>query len=123
MSFANKNNFLFSGFHSNGNQSSHIILDLSKGYKNQGNEEPLKRFKCDLCPYSTNRKSNMKSHCTVHSGERPYKCETCGQDFARRGQLSRHMLIHTGEKPYSCNVCKKTFNQSSSLKRHMLTHM
>lgn len=83
----------------------------------------LKRFKCNLCPYSTNIKSNIKTHSFVHSGERPYKCKVCDKGFTQSQSLKRHMLLHTGEKPFLCNVCNMSFRQAESLKVHMHKHI
>lgn len=64
----------------------------------------LKRFKCGICPYSTNSTYNLNRHSLVHSGERPHTCDMCSQVFSLQHMLKRHWVMHTGEKPYSCDV-------------------
>lgn len=78
----------------------------------------LKRFKCDLCPYSATYRSALNRHSLVHSGERPHKCDKCNQSFTLKFNLRRHMLVHTVEKPYWCHVCNKHFTHRFIFKRH-----
>lgn len=87
------------------------------------NEDSVKRFKCNLCPYSTNITTHIKNHSLVHSGERPFKCQVCSRGFTQLHVLKTHMLLHTGEKPYLCDVCNKSFRQPSHLRVHMKKHL
>lgn len=112
----------FSGLQYDNCQSAFMsVKDLTSHIRTDCNEDSLKRFKCYLCPYSTNHKSHINSHSLVHSGERPHVCEVCHRGFALPKNLRRHMLLHTGEKPYSCSVCNTSFRHAQSLKLHMIT--
>lgn len=97
--------------------------DLPPQNRTDRNKDSHKRLKCNLCPYSTYRRWNLKRHLTLHSGERPHKCEICNRGFTRRDNLKDHWLLHTGEKPYSCNECNKSFKERRSLTKHILKHM
>lgn len=81
------------------------------------NEDSVRRFKCDFCPYSSNHKGHMRRHYLVHSGECPHKCEICNRGFARTDGLRRHMLSHTAQKSHLCNLCNiVVFRLARSLK-------
>ena len=81
----------------------------------------LKRYKCDICSYSSDQKGNFEQHKRVHLKERPFECLVCSKKFSTKSNLQRHNLIHTKERPYECNKCGKKFNDSSNLKTHKRT--
>lgn len=51
----------------------------------------VKKFKCSLCGYETNRNSNFKSHERIHSSEKPFECEICKKKFNQKWNLIRHI--------------------------------
>ena len=53
--------------------------------------------KCPHCDYSSDRKSIMKVHIRVHTGERPFKCDQCEYSSIERTSLTRHKRTHTGQ--------------------------
>ncbi|XP_078495874.1 zinc finger protein (C2H2)-145 [Ciona intestinalis] len=89
--------------------------------KSAHNGKP-KEHVCKVCNKVFANSFSLKSHQTVHTGEKPHKCETCGAQFTQSHSLRRHQLIHSGEKPFKCSVCKKSFNQFDTLKRHEEIH-
>lgn len=115
---------LFSGFQCNKYQSAVMSAEaLTLQNRTHCKEDFLRLYKCNICSYSTDIKTNIKQHSFVHSGERPYKCEVCSRGFTQLHVLKSHMLIHTGEKPHTCNICKRSFRHASSLSVHMHTHL
>ena len=61
-----------------------------------------RRFKCGLCPYSTNNRSHVRRHhISVHSDARPFRCYVCGKEFARCENAKVHMVSRHPTVPYS----------------------
>jgi hypothetical protein len=72
------------------------------------------RFKCDYCPYATNKKSNCSMHMRcVHLGEK-FSCQVCNKKVANLNQHMRmaHKVFRTqGEH---CSLCNKSTHNLES---------
>ncbi|KAL5020692.1 hypothetical protein ScPMuIL_002224, partial [Solemya velum] len=77
---------------------------------------------CDLCESAFSKKSTLKTHKRVHSGEKPYKCDLCESAFSEKSNLKKHKRVHTGVKPYECDLCESAFSKKSTLNNHKRVH-
>lgn len=81
-----------------------------------------KRFQCEFCAKHFVRLSQLNTHRTMHTGERPFECPVCARRFAQACMVQVHLRTHTGAKPFRCAHCEKCFAQAANLKRHEETH-
>ncbi|XP_055586645.1 gastrula zinc finger protein XlCGF57.1-like [Uranotaenia lowii] len=88
--------------------------------KSHGN----RRYKCDQCDRWFSRKTHLRGHEVIHTGERNYQCHSCPNTYTSSRNLRRHVKsAHLGEKPFVCDLCGKEFSQKTILETHHSTHV
>jgi KRAB domain-containing zinc finger protein len=82
--------------------------------------EKIKRFWCDVCDYSSNQRSNLKTHSNaVHLGKKGFKCDICDQAFSQKGSLKKHVnVVHKNITRYSCDLCDFSSYYRANLETH-----
>ena len=81
-----------------------------------------KRFYCQQCGKSFDRKDYYERHLRTHNNERPFQCTQCGKGFRQPAHLKGHLLVHSRYKAFQCTICNKNFNTLTRTKQHIETH-
>jgi uncharacterized Zn-finger protein len=80
-------------------------------------------FKCDLCPTTCGRKTDLRIHVQkLHTAEKPLTCKRCDQAFPDRYSFKIHLKSHEGEKCFKCDLCNYASVSARHLESHMLIH-
>ena len=91
-------------------------------------------YKCNLCEYSTNKKSNYDKHMIGKKHKKKvlsiYVCDICEYSSNKKSHFVRHMLTNKHlEKieeslkiDFTCSICNYTTNKKNNYDKHMLTN-
>lgn len=95
-------------------------------------------YKCQLCSYETNKKSNFDQHLKRHSQEKSFQCEICGRAFLQKSHLKKHIQthkvwVHTKNNKipceylpekgaYKCSFCELVFENLIQVRAHISSH-
>ncbi|KAM4560537.1 uncharacterized protein PAE49_012749 [Odontesthes bonariensis] len=81
----------------------------STGPQKHGVQEGSRWHCCKDCGKVIKR-SNLRYHQRLHTGEKPYSCDQCGAAFTGLSDLKKHQRIHSGDKPFICASSTLTCN-------------
>ena len=90
--------------------------------ENRINKSSGKAFSCEICEKLFVRKTTLRRHMLIHSGDKPWDCHLCEKSFNQKSILNRHLLVHANNKAFHCPTCHKQFTEKGALKRHEATH-
>lgn len=84
-------------------------LNLASSSNYPDKSKKKQNLECEFCHKKCIKKSHLRHHIFIHTGEKPYKCTTCKKKFSERGSLNRHMKLHSGTCPNTilltgCNI-------------------
>ncbi|XP_039356250.1 zinc finger protein 7-like isoform X7 [Mauremys reevesii] len=71
---------------------------------------------------SFNKLSDLNNHGRSYIGERSIQCLECEKCFSSKSALISHQESHTGEKPHKHLDCGKSFKRTSDLVNHQAIH-
>jgi len=79
-------------------------------------------YACHICPKTFRTRAVLRTHIKAHIGLRDKVCEQCGQGFIQKSDLVKHLRRHTGANPYACDRCDRVFMRRDYLVKHQLVH-
>lgn len=89
--------------------------ELARLFQEFKDMKPMHRLTCDLCPYSTFDRSNMRKHQRAHSGLKPYGCSLCKATFSYRSSYTRHLRSVHGTKDLASKPPFKWHSQDTTI--------
>lgn len=58
------------------------------------------------CPKKFTSIFSLRSHVkTIHKNPDTFTCELCSRGFTRKTDLKSHMSVHTSERKFQCEIC------------------
>ena len=71
----------------------------------------MKKYRCNMCEYSTSHKGHFRDHFKKHDGEKSYKCNQCDYASVRASSLKAHLIAHSGVKSIKWDDFDSAFAQ------------
>lgn len=88
--------------------------------------QKTKRYKCEMCPYETDSKSQFQYHSSFHKPSRneSYQCKYCSYNVSKRHLLNQHMKMHaaSGTCDDSNDIQTTIANAEATSAMEQLTH-
>eukprot|EP00842_Homolaphlyctis_polyrhiza_P002404 jgi/Hompol1/3164/HPOL_006378-RA len=79
-----------------------------------------KRFLCQQCPKTFNRRYNLQAHVRSHTKLKPFVCPSCPESFVRKHDLHRHIASRHEHRVFGpCRFCGKSYSREDTFKRHV----
>lgn len=77
------------------NDFSHHVINVDSSLLAQFGTK-TKRYRCEMCPYETDSKSQFQYHSSFHKPSRneSYQCKYCSYNVSKRHLLNQHMKMH-----------------------------
>jgi hypothetical protein len=66
-----------------------------------------KRYSCQTCPYSTDRRDLFTRHENIHKDEKPFHCYACLKQFNRADHVKKHFLRMHRDMTYEINKTRR----------------
>jgi hypothetical protein len=78
-----------------------IHRDLKRKARRAGSQLSKRRFHCQICPRSFERRGHLEEHVdAIHDSIKQHVCSQCDRDFSHRSSLRRHLLrLHNASFP------------------------
>jgi len=104
----NNNNNSNNNNNNNNNNTPKTQNNTTGGGNTQNNNAGgTKRYNCQSCPYSTDRRDLFTRHENIHKDEKPFHCYACLKQFNRADHVKKHFLRMHRELVYDINKTRR----------------
>lgn len=79
-----------------------------------------KRFRCDVCDYTSTTYFGVRNHRRIHNADKPYRCSLCGYVCSHPPSLKSHMWKHASDQNYNYEQVNKAINEAMSQSARVL---
>ena len=94
------------------------LKGLKEHERNQHLNQPIKKWKCEVCGSLFKKRAFLLTHELIHSRDE-LKCDQCGKDFNQLTNLQQHVRLVHDKLRYPCSECHKELGTKYQLKLHV----